>query len=1010
MDFAKSAIANKVTTLFIVTLIIMGGILSYEKLGRLEDPEFAIKDALVVTQYPGATSQEVALEVTEKLETAIQELGQLDEIKSMSRPGVSTITVTIKDQYDKAALPQVWDELRRKVSDTQPKLPPGAGPSKVMDDYGDVYGVLLAVQGNDYSYKELEDFIDFLRRELLQVQDVAKVTVWGNQPERIFVEIERAKLAQLGVGLDVVYSTLATQNLVTSSGQVRQGDEYIKIYPSGQIASIEEIKNLVIGGGEEGLIYLKDIANVYRDYTDPPKKHLRYNQDKAIAVGISTVSGGNVVVMGEAVKRKLAELESQTPLGVSIEEMYVQSDAVTLAIDSFVVSLIQAVAIVIVVLVFFMGPMSSVIIGLSLVLTVLATFIVMYIMGINLERISLGALIIALGMLVDNAIVVVEGILIKVQKGQDKLSAATETVKQTQWPLLGATLVAILAFAAIGLSNDSTGEYTRSLFSVLLISLSLSWIIAITIVPLLCHMFFKEVKEGEGKSAENVIFRVYKKWLRFCLRLRWLTVTAVIGLLIVSVYGFAFLENSFFPDSTSNQFMVHYWLPEGTDIRRTSEDLSKLEKFVAKLEGVKSIATFVGGGAPRYLLVYSPEKEYSSYGMLLVTVDDYRTIDGLLQTIKEELNAHYLDANPKLEKIRLGPGGGFLIEGRFSGPDPNVLRSLSEQMQTIMRQDGGIIAIRDDWRERAKTIVPNFAEDKARRVGATREDLSNSLQSIYSGLDVGLYRERDDLIPITSQPPLEEREGIDDIHDSLVWSQATRQAVPLKQVIDGISTSWEDTIYHRYNKRPTITAQGDPAHGNASVPFKRIKEQVEAIPLPSGYMFEWGGEYEDSTKAQSKLMANIPVTIVLMVFITVMLFNAIRQPLIIWLTVPLAVIGVTWGLLLTNQPFGFMALLGFLSLSGMLIKNAIVLIDEIDSQIREGKEKFIAIIDAGASRLRPVGMAALTTILGMMPLLKDAFFVGMAVTIMAGLAFATILTMVIVPVFYAIFFSAKPQG
>ncbi len=1012
MDIAKIAIKNRVSTLFLTFLILVGGVYSYENLGRLEDPEFAIKDALVVTHYPGASSKEVEQEITEVMETAIQELGQLDEVVSMSRPGTSTITVTVKDQYDKAALPQVWDELRRKVNDAQSKLPPGAGPSIVMDDYGDVFGVLLSVSGPDYTYKELSDHVDFLKRELLLVEDVAKITVWGEQKEQIFVEISREKLASLGIGLDLVYSTLEKQNIVTPSGEVRVGDEYIRVVPTGAIESVEQIKSLVLNAGRGGeLILLDDIADVYRGYINPQTKHLRMNGEKAIALGVSTVQGGNVVNMGVAVKKRLAELESQTPLGIDVQDIYIQSDAVTKAIDSFIVSLIQAVAIVIVVLIFFMGPMSSLIIGASLVLTVCASFIVMYIYGINLERISLGALIIALGMLVDNAIVVVEGILIRVQKGMDKVEAASQAVSQTMWPLFGATVVAILAFAAIGLSSDSTGEYTRSLFQVLLISLGLSWLIAITIVPLMCDMLFKPVKsQDHGDPYAGRLFSIYRGWLTFCLKLRGLTLAAVMGLLVISVIGFGWLEDSFFPDSTSNQFMVHYWLPEGTDIRRTSSDIADLEKYVQELEGVTTVASFVGAGAPRYLLVYSPEKEFTSYGLLLVTVDDYKKIDGLLTTIGDELSKNYLDANPKLEKIKLGPGGGFLVEARFIGADPNVLRGLSEQAKQIMREDGGLVSIRDDWRERAKIVVAEFAEDQARRAGVSREDLSNSLQSTFSGIQVGLYRESDDLIPILSQPPKEQRDSVDVINDSLVWSMAAQRTVPLRQVVSNVGTDFEDRILRRRDKQLTITAQADPKSGNASVPFSRIKEKIESIELPPGYAFEWGGEYEDSSEAQAKLAANIPVTFVLMITITVLLFNAIRQPLIIWVCVPLAIIGVTWGLLVTNQSFGFMAMLGFLSLSGMLIKNAIVLIDEIDLQIGTGKDRYISILDASLSRLRPVSMAAFTTILGMVPLLKDAFFIGMAVTIMSGLAFATLVTLILVPVLYSVFFRIKENN
>ncbi len=1013
MNIAESAIQKKTFTLILTLLLIFGGIYCYQKLGRLEDPEFAIKEALVITQYPGATPQEVAKEVTEVLETAIQELGQLDKVTSISKNGISTITVEIKKKYDKKALPQIWDELRRKVNDAQKKLPPNALPSVVVDDYGDVYGVLLAISGQGYTLKELDDITDFLKRELLLVKDVAKATVWGIQQEEIIVAVSRARLAQLGISLKSIYDLLAKQNFVIDSGSVRVGNDYIRINPTGEFTSVEMIGDLLIKSEKsESIIYLKDIATITREHITPPTKHLRYNQNTALALGLSTVAGGNVITMGNAIKEKLAELSHQIPSGIKIDYIYYQADEVSKSVDGFLINLIEALIIVIVVLMIFMGIQSGILIGIVLLLTVCATFVCMYIWKIDLQRISLGALIIALGMLVDNAIVVTEGILVRIQQGMDKLVAAKEVVAQTIWPLFGATVIAILSFAAIGLSQDSTGEYTRSLFEVLLISLGLSWAIAITITPLLCTLFLKKPPSNEApkEAYQGILFNTYKIILKYAIKNRKLTLFAVGALLIASILGFSKLESSFFPDSTSPQFLVHLWLPEGTDIRKTSEDMKSLEKYVATQPGVKSFSAFIGGGAPRYMLVYSPEKEYSSYGLLLVQVENYKLIDGLMHNIENWIRQNLVDANPKLEKIRLGPGGGYSIEARFTGPKPDTLRDLSLQAKTIMLANSNTKGVRDDWRERVDLIRPLYSEAKASRLGVTRTDVADALKTAFTGTQVGLYREGKDLIPIISRAPLSESGTVDSIQDIHLWSDSARQLVPLRQVTDGFETGWEDPIIQRRNKMSTITAQSDPQKGNASVLFAELKPKIESIILPLGYHLEWGGEYENSYEAQIALLKNIPVTILLMILITIALFNAIRQPLIIWLTVPLAIIGVSFGLLITRQSFGFMALLGFLSLIGMLIKNTIVLIDEIDIQIQSGKDKFKAIIEASVSRLRPVCMAAFTTILGMIPLLQDVFFVGMAVTIMSGLLFATILTMIIVPVFYAAFFNIREKS
>lgn len=1010
MNIAELSIRKKVVTLTFTFLITAAGITAFQNLGRLEDPEFTIKEAQVITRYPGASAIEVEQEVSDVIETAVQQLSQLKRVESTNTAGLSIVQVVIEDKYDKSTLPQVWDELRRKVNDAQANLPPGALPSVVFDDFGDVFGILLAAVGPDYSYKELEEFVDFLRKELLLVPDVAKVTLTGVQPQEVHVDISRAKIAQLGISLKEIYKTLEGQNLVKPAGSVRVGDYYVRITPTGKFQTVDQIGDLLLRGDASGnMIYLRDVADISRGYQTPPELLVRHNQEKAIAIGVSIKSGGNVVRLGEAINAKLHELKPQVPLGIDLEVITYQSEGVTASINGFLVSLIEALAIVIGILMIFMGLRSGVLIGAILLLTVLGTFLGMQIWGINLERISLGALIIALGMLVDNAIVVTEGMLIKIEVGVDRIKAARDVVAQTAMPLFGATVIAILAFAAIGLSQDSTGEYTRSLFQVILISLMLSWIIAITITPLFCHMMLKggDKKDENEDPYKGAFFKVYRNSLKACLKLRWITVGVLIAMLTIAIIGFGQLENSFFPNSTRPQFMVHYWLPEGTDIRKTSNDMLKLEEFILKQDGVTSASSFIGQGAPRFVLTYQPEKKYRSYGIILVNVDDYRKIDGLMDTIDEYGKNNFINAQINLRKFVLGPGKEYSIEARFSGSDPSVLRSLSKKAKEILRADGGATSIRDNWRQRVKTIKPVIANAQARQAGLTKQDIDQALNMNFSGSKVGVYREEDKLLNILSRAPANERNDIDNLENIQIWSDVTRSAIPFRQVINGVETGWEDAVVQRRNRKRTITTQASQKTGNASVVFERVKPKIEAIPLPLGYELQWGGEYQDSTDAQVALFSKIPPTIVLVVLILIMLFNSIRQPLIICLTVPLSVIGVVVGLLLTAQPFGFMALLGFLSLAGMLIKNAIVLIDQINVEIQEGKEPMEAIIDSSVSRLRPVSMAAMTTVLGMIPLLMDVFFIGMAVTIMAGLTFATILTLIVVPVLYAILYRVK---
>ncbi len=1019
MNIAEASIRYKTTTLVMTVFIIGGGIYSYERLGRLEDPEFTIKVAQVFTSYPGATAREVAEEVTDEIETAVQQLGQLKMVTSISEPGLSTILVEMRDKYDKHTLPQVWDELRRKVNEAQSKLPPNAGPSVVYDDFGDVYGVFYAVYGDGYSYAELKRHADLLRRELLLCQDVGKISIYGDQPEVVYVEISRARLAALGISPQTIYASLAGQNLVAPAGKVQVGSQYLRIQPTGEFTSIEEIGDLLIlqDDASASKLYLKDVASIKRGYTDPPRKIMRYHGRQAIGLGVSTVVGGNVVTMGLAVEKRLGELEAETPVGMEIGVIAHQATAVTSAVNDFVISLIEALAIVIGVLMVAMGLRSGVLIGVILLLTLLATFVLMGIKGIMLERISLGALIIALGMLVDNAIVVVEGMLVNAQRGMSRVEAARKIIEQTMWPLFGATVVAVLAFAAIGVSQDSTGEYCRSLFQVILFSLMMSWVLAITVTPLFGVMFLKVKPIDEaagGDPYRGILFQGYRSFLSLCLRFRWVTVVALMGLLGLSIYGFGFVRQSFFPSSTRPQFMIHYWLPQGTHISRTEADLKQIEQHVMELEEVTEVSSFVGQGALRFLLTYSPEDTNSAYGLLLVNVKDYKSIKGLIPVIQEYLHESFPDAMAFSRQFILGPGEMQKIHARFRGPDPDTLRKLAAGAREIMLAEPSATAVMDDWRQRVPLIRATIAETQARNAGITRADVAGSLNTAFSGTQIGVYREGDDLLPIVARSPESERTDVGDLRNIQIWSPVANQAIPLSQVVRGFETKSENSIIRRRNRLPCLTVKCDPRVGEASTLFSKLRPRVESKFNESvkawqltGYSLEWGGEDEDSGDAQAALAGKLPVVGLLMVLSVIFLFNSIRQPLVIFLTVPMAVIGVTAGLLVADQPFGFMALLGFLSLAGMLVKNAIVLIDEINLQIREGKAPFVAVIDAGVSRVRPVSMAALTTVLGMIPLLADAFFVSLAVTIMFGLAFATVLTLIVVPVLYVIVFRLK---
>jgi multidrug efflux pump subunit AcrB len=1010
-----------------MAMAVVGGIVAYMKLGRLEDPEFTIKQALIITSYPGASAAEVAQEVTNPIEIACQQLGQLEHIESESTRGQSLVSVRIKDRYDKTRIQQVWDELRRRVSDVQNQLPPAArGRSVIIDDFGDVYGIFFALTGDGYSFPELRRYADFLRRELLGVPMVKNVALFGEQQEVVYLEISRLRLAQLGLNEEQIYTKLREQNVAADGGRLRAGDLHIAIDPTGAFTSAEDMLEMIVGSDQSGRqLRLRDIATLQRADLDPPRRLLRYDGKPAIGLGISTVPGGNVVEMGAYVREKLAELAGTQPVGMEIGEINFQPEAVSAATNEFVFNLAKAVTIVFIVLFLAMGRKTSLIIGGVLFLTIMATFLVMYLKGgLLMERISLGALIIALCMLTDNAIIVIEGIKVGIEKGRDKLQVVREVVAENQWPLFGATAIGIIAFAAIGLSEDNTGEYTNSLFWVILIALSLSWVSSVTATPLLSYIFFRPLAPGattaERDPYDALPFRIYRKLLTAALRYRWLVVVLAAAGFAAGIYGFRFVDQSFFPPATRPQFMVDVHLPAGTHIRQTEAFAEDFRGFIQKLDGVTHVTSFVGGGGLRFLLVYSPENENRAYVQFLVDVDDWRKIDGLTKIIQQELDTNRPGANGIAKKFLLGPGSGGRIQVRFSGPDPAVLRQLSDQAMQILDEDGGAVSVRNDWQEPVKVIRPRLLEQQARRNGLTRVDVARALETSFEGRSVGLYREpgsegtglfpqENRLLPIIARPPLAEREDAASMGSLQIWSPAASRMIPLAQVADGTEVAWENPLIARRDRAPTMTVHADPRRDLPSQLRDRVKDRIEDIELPPGYQLEWGGEYEDSARARGALATPIPWVLALMVFIVVALFNSIRTTALIWLVMPLCIIAVTAGLLLTGMPFGFMALLGLLALGGELIKNQIVVVSKIKTLIDKGEKPYGAVLDACTSKMRPICMVVLTTVLGMIPLVTDPFFSSMAVTIMFGLSFAAVLSLLVTPVLYAIFYGIREE-
>ncbi|WP_025505829.1 multidrug efflux RND transporter permease subunit VmeV [Vibrio parahaemolyticus] len=1016
MNIAEYSIKNKVISWLFIVILAIGGVTSFLELGRLEDPAFTIKDAMIVATYPGATSKEVEEELTYPLEKEIRKLPYIDRITSTSSNGMSQIMVSMKMDYGPDELPQIWDEMRRKINDLQPTLPQGVQSLQIIDDFGDVYGVMLMLTGDDYDYVELKRYADHLRREIELVDGVGKVDIAGDQQEMLFVEISLDRLASLNLDMNVVSGLLNQQNNVVSAGEVMVNGESLVIRPSGTLNTVQALENLIIHGRDTGnLIRLKDVATITRGIQEKPGNMILFNGKKAINIGISFASGVNVVEVGERLNAELSSLESIKPAGLDMSYFYNQAQEVDDSVKAFVISLAEAVAIVIIVLLFTMGLRSGVIIGVVLLLTVFGTFILMNYNNIELHRISLGALIIALGMLVDNAIVVVEGILVGLKKGRTKVQAAVDIVKQTQWPLLGATVIAITAFAPIGLSQDATGEFMGSLFWVLCFSLFLSWVTAITLTPFLADLLLKEEEKDTNGEDEDPykgwLFVVFGALLKFSLRFRWMTVAAMVALLVGAVIAFGNVKQQFFPPSNTPMFYVDMWMPEGTDIRQTIKQAEKVESYIRQQDDIDFVSVSIGQGLQRFALTYQPEKSYEAYAQFQVRATDRDNMFKLLHKLDDNLAKAFDAPTFQFKLMEFGPSPASKIEARITGPDPKVLRELAVKVEDILHTDPGARNIRHDWRERTKELVPVFNESKARRLGISKEDLSSTLQMAFGGSTFGVLRDGTHTLPIMMRLPEAERVDFESLQNVKIWSPSLQTYIPVDQIIDGVELDWSEPLIQRRDRKRTLTVLADHdvlSDDTAASLFARVQPKVMALHIPEGYEITWGGEYESSKDAQEGLFGSLPMGYLLMFIITILLFNSIRKPLVIWFTVPLSIIGVAFGLLTTNMPFSFTAFLGLLSLSGMILKNGIVLLDQINLELESGKDPYLAIVDSAISRVRPVSMAALTTILGMIPLVFDAFFGSMAITIMAGLGFATVLTLIVVPVMFAILFRIKP--
>lgn len=1018
MKITELAIKKNMITITLILILILSGISAFFKLPRAEDPGFEVRRAVVVTFYPGASPDKVENLVTDKIEKVLQEIPQLDYIKSESRTGLSIVFVNLYPKYKH--LRPIWDSLRRKVQKAEKDLPKGIYGPYVNDEFGDVFGTIITITGEGYNYADIKKVADNMRDEILRFEDVSKVDIYGDQKERVFIDYDNSKLAQYGISPAQLKAILEAQNIILPGGDIRTDNERINIEPSGNFESVDDIKNAIISiPGKSDVVYLKDLANVYRDYIYPPDKKVHSSGIPGLALAISLKDGGDIIRLGKNIKNLVDTAQKVYPHGINFDITVFQPHEVDKKVNEFVKNLREAIMIVIVIMIITLGLRTGLIVATLIPVVVAITFFIMSLLNIGIDQVSLAALIIALGILVDTSIVMSESIIVQMQEGKQAYDAAIDSAKELGFPLFTATIAISSAFLPIYLAQAEVGEYTASIFKVVAISLLTSLTLALTMVPLLCCKFLK-VKPSEGHEGYNSKFyKGYRKFLINLLKHPYKTISIMVGLFMLSLFGFKFIPNIFFPPSDRATFMIEIKLPVGSAVEQTEETVTKIENYIKQdlmanlkqKEGITTWTSFIGQGAPRYVISYSPEVESPEYAIMLVNTTSNEINSEIEDKIRNYCFKAFPDVKTIVKPVPLGPPYDSPVEVRISGKDPQKLFKIVEQTKNKLESIHGVTNISDNWGRFTKKLSIKINKEKAFRASMTNQDIAVSLLSSLSGLEVSQYREEDKIIPIELRATKQYRNNFDKLESLNVYVQATGQSVPLKQVATIVPEFQPGKIMRR-NKIKTITIQTEVLPG--TTPHEVVSQIVPWLEKESknwefGYRWGIGGENEESVKANKAIFAKLPIAGILILLLLVIQFNSIKKPLIIILTVPMEIIGVSFGLLINHSYFGFMTLLGVISLAGIVVNNALVLIERITIEIEHHKLPIsLAIVEAAQRRLRPIFLTASCTIGGLIPLWLSGgpMWKPMAISIIFGLFFATTLTLGLVPVLYKLFYGA----
>ncbi len=1036
-NLSRWALEHPALTRYLMVVLMLLGFAAYFQLGQDEDPPFTFRAMVVRSFWPGATAQQVAEQVTDKLERTLQEVPFADKIRSYSKPGESQIIFQIKDYARGSDVPNVWYQVRKKIGDMRGTLPPGVAGPFFNDEFGDVFGVIYALEGDGFSNAELKTFADDVRQQLLRVPDVNKVELFGVQDEKVFVEISQKRLAQLGLDLNQVLAQLGQQNAVESAGAVQTPLDVVQVRVAGQFNAIDDLRAMPIRGSSGSQLRLSDIADIHRGYVDPPTVKVRHQGKAVIALGVSMAKGGDIIALGKALKSATARISATLPAGVNLVQVQDQPHAVATSINEFVKVLIEAVVIVLAVSFIALGfhrrpgeqPLwrrwyidvrPGLVVGITIPLVLAVTFLAMQYWGIGLHKISLGSLIIALGLLVDDAIIAVEMMVRKMEEGYDKVRAATFAYEITAMPMLTGTLITATGFLPIGLARSSVGEYTFAIFAVTVIALVLSWIVSVYFVPYLGVVLLKEKPRNlnvadHHEHFDTPFYRVFRRMVHGCLQHRWLTIGATLLIFALGILGMGKVQQQFFPDSSRPEIMVDIWFAEGTSIAENERVTQRLEARLRAEDGVTSVSTWVGSGVPRFYLPLDQVFPQTNVSQFIVLPKDLKVRETLRLKLPRLLAQEFPEARGRVKLLANGPPVPYPVQFRVVGTDPQVLRARADEVKAIMRASPNTRGVNDNWNESVKVIRLEVDQAKARALGVTSQAIAQASKTILAGTNVGQYREGDKLIDIVLRQPLDERNAMTDLGNAYLHT-ATGQSIPLMQIAKPVF-SWEPGVMWRENRDYAITVQGDIVEGlqgatvtNQLLPqLRKLEAQWRSAGL-LGYRIDVAGAVEESAKGSSSIAVGLPIMLFITFTLLMLQLHSFSRAMLVFLTGPLGIAGVAAALLALGRPFGFVALLGVIALMGMIQRNSVILIDQIEQDRARGVPAWDAIVESAVRRLRPIVLTAAAAVLAMIPLSRSVFWGPMAVAIMGGLIVATVLTLLALPAMYAAWFRVKREA